>query len=295
MVLWFFNSLILFAMKKIFPTCCLILLPFLVHAEYLIYGKVTDQQDRPIPFVNVGFVGTSIGTVSSMEGEFRLYFVEMPNLSIPLRISSMGFEPIEVMLTEESIGELMHFQLKENLIQLQEAVVKSGALHTKTYGNEDEKTAIKTNLAISTQPGMNLGSEIGRKFRLGDGPNYVSSLKFFVAFNNFDSLMIRVNFYELESGKPTNVLNTKPILRLVANHKNGWVTFDLEDENLVLSGTIVASIEWVGASKRGNAFGLNISMPAVFQTHYYKYGAQNSWKVFPNMSSSMVLVVERED
>ncbi|GMQ29759.1 carboxypeptidase-like regulatory domain-containing protein [Algoriphagus confluentis] len=282
-------------MKKFLPTCCIILLPFFVHAEYLIRGKVSDEQDRPIPFVNVGFVGTSIGTVSSMEGEFRLYFAEMPDLSIPLRISCMGFEPIEVMLTEENFEQPLHFGLKENPIQLQEAVVKSGALHTKTYGNEDEKTAIKTNLAISSQPGMNLGAEIGRKFRLGDEPNFVSSLKFFVAFNNFDSLMIRVNFYELESGKPAKVLNAKPILREVLDHKSGWVTFDLEDENLVLSGSIVASIEWVGASKRGNAFGLNISMPAIFQTHYYKYGAQNSWKVFPNMSSSMVLVVERED
>ena len=282
-------------MQKFLPTCCLILLPFLVQAEYLIRGKVTDEQDRPIPFVNVGFVGTSIGTVSTVEGEFALYLSEMPDQSIPLRISCMGFEPLEVMFTEESFGEPLHFQLKENVIQLQEAVVKSGAFQTKTYGNEDEKTAMKTNLAISSQLGMNLGAEIGRKFRLGDEPNYVSSLKFFVAFNNFDPLMIRVNFYELESGKPSKVLNPKPILREVVGHKSGWVTFDLEDENLVLSGSIVASIEWVGASKRGNAFGLNISMPAVFQTHYYKYGAQNTWKVFPNMSSSMVLVVGRED
>jgi hypothetical protein len=61
------------------------------------------------------------------------------------------------------------------------------------------------------------------------------------------------------------------------------------------SGTIVASVEWIGASNRGNKFGLNISMPALFQTHYYKYGAQNNWKVYPNMSSSMVLVVESEE
>jgi hypothetical protein len=282
-------------MKKLLPTCYLILLPFLVQAEYMIRGKVTDEQDRPIPFVNVGFVGTSIGTVSTVEGEFVLYLSEMPDQSIPLRISCMGFEPVEAMLTEGSFDEFLHFRLKENAIQLQELVIRAGALKTKEYGNDDEKTAMRTNLAISSQPGMNLGAEIGRKFRLGDEPNYVSSLKFFVAFNNYDSLMIRVNFYSLESGKPSKVLNPKPILREVVGHKSGWVTFDLADENLVFSGSIVASIEWVGASKRGNAFGLNISMPAIFQTHYYKYGAQNSWKVFPNMSSSMVLVVETAD
>ncbi len=207
----------------------------------------------------------------------------------------MGYEALEMVLTENSLAEPLAIKLKESAILLQELVVKSGLLTTKEHGNEDEKTAMKTNLAISSQPGMNLGAEIGRKFRLGDKPNYVSGLKFFVAFNNFDSLMIRVNFYALESGKPSKVLNPKPILREVVGHKSGWVTFDLADENLVFSGSIVASVEWVGASTRGNVFGLNISMPAVFQTHYYKYGAQNTWKVFPNMSSSMVLVVETED
>lgn len=282
-------------MKKFLYTCCFILFPFLVQAEYLISGKVTDEQNRPIPFVNVGFVGTSIGTVSTISGEFTLYLDEIPDSTIPLRISCMGYEPLEIVLTEGSFSQTFLVKLKEDSILLQEMVVKSGVLTTKEYGNSDEKTAMKTNLAISTQPGMNLGAEIGRKFRLGEELNFVSSLKFYVAFNNFDSLMIRVNFYELESGKPSKVLNPKPILREVVGHKSGWVTVDLEDENLVLSGTIVASVEWVGASKRGSAFGLNISMPALMQTHYYKYGAQNNWKVFPNMSSSMVLIVEKED
>lgn len=279
-------------MKKLLSTCCFIVLPFIVQAEFLITGKVTDENDRPIPFVNIGFVGTSIGTVSAVEGDFILYLNEIPDNKIPLKISCMGFEPVEMILSDENYTKPLNIKLKENTLVLQEMVVKSGILVTKEYGNKDEKTAMKTNLAISDKPNMNLGAEIGRKFRLGDEPNFISKLKFYVGFNNFDTLMFRVNFYELESGEPSKFLNQKPILRQVIAHKSGWVTFDLEEENIVLSGTIVASIEWVGASKRGNSFGLNISMPALFQTHYYKYGAQNKWKVFPNMSSSMVLIAE---
>jgi hypothetical protein len=272
-----------------------ILLSHIAQAEYLVKGKVTNEQDQPIPFVNIGFVGTSIGTVSTVNGNFVLNLTEIPDKSIPLRISCMGFEPVDLVLTAEIITQPVNVKLKEKTLLLEEMVVKPGKLKTKEYGNDSENTSMKTNLAISDKPNMNLGAEIGRKFRLGKEPNFLSKMKFYVGYNNFDTLMIRVNFYEIKSGKPENTLHHQPIVRQVVNHKSGWVTFDLEEEDIVLSGSIVASIEWIGASKKGNNFGLNISMPALFQTHYYKYGAQNKWKVFPNMSSSMVLVVESEN
>ena len=282
-------------MKSFLLVFCLLMLHDISRAEYLIKGKVVDQQGQPIPFVNVGFVGTPIGTVSSENGEFELYLSEMPDIKIPLRFSCMGYEPMEVEVDAERILQPIYIKLTESTIILEEMVVRPTTLKTKEYGNSDEKTAIKTNLAISNKPNMNLGAEIGRKFRLGKDPNYISKLKFHVGYNNFDTLLIRVNFYEIESGTPAKTLHRKPILRKVVGHKSGWVTFDLEEENLVLSGTIIASVEWIGASRQGSKFGLNISMPALFQTHYYKYGAQNKWKVYPNMSSSMVLVVESEE
>lgn len=266
-----------------------------VHGQYLITGKVTDSEHQPIPYVNIGFAGTFIGTVSTAQGDFSLSLNEIPEKAIPLTFSCMGYASREVQLSAEPINQILQVQMEARSIELQELIVKSGAFKKREYGNNDETTAMKTNLAISDKPNMNLGAQIGRKFRLGDTENYVSKLKFYVAFNNFDSLLIRVNFYEIESGKPGRQLNSKQIVRHVINHKRGWVTFDLEDENIVLSGTIVAAIEWIGAGQRGSAFGLNINMPALFQTHYYRYGAQNTWKVFPNMSASMLLMVETAD
>lgn len=282
-------------MKALLTSILLIALAFSVRAEWVIKGQVTDSLNQPIPYVNIGFVGTSIGTVSTEDGEFVLFLSEIPDLSVPLRISCMGYEAVELLLSAESNSQPLRIQLHESTTLLQEQVVRPQGWKTVELGNDNEKTGMKTNLAISSQPNMNLGAEIGRKFRLGDDPSYLSKLKFFVAFNNFDTLLIRVNFYELESGKPTKIIQQKPILRQVVDHQSGWVTVDLEEENLMASGTIVASVEWIGASKRGSKFGLNISMPALFQTHYYKYGAQNNWKVYPNMSSSMVLEVEAKE
>jgi hypothetical protein len=157
-------------MKNFGFTFCLILLPFIAQAEFLVKGKVTDLQNQPIPFVNVGFVDTTIGTISTVEGEFVLYLSELPDNTIPLRFSCMGFEPMELVLIAESISDPMHIKMKESTILLQEMVVKPSVLETIEYGNKDEKTSLITNLAINAQPNMNLGAEIGRKFRLGKEP-----------------------------------------------------------------------------------------------------------------------------
>lgn len=282
-------------LKNFLYIFCFIMLSNFAQAEYLVKGKVTDVYDRPIPFVNIGFVGTSIGTVSNVNGEFLLYLDEIPDNNSPLKFSCMGFEPRQLVLKAEDVSDELNIKLMENTLLLQEFIVKPKTLKKKEYGNHSENTSMKTNLAINEKPDMNLGAEIGRKFRLGKNLKYILKLKFFMGYNNFDTLIIRVNFYEIESGIPAQALHQKPIIRQVVGQKSGWVTFDLEEENLAMSGTIVASIEWIGASKKGNKFGLNISMPALRQTHYYKFGAQNNWKVFPNMSSSMVLIVESNE
>lgn len=270
----------------------MLLLPHLLFAEIIFKGKVTDQDGLPIPFVNIGFVGTSIGTVSSPDGGFALHLVEIPSNNSPLRFSCIGYEAVEVKLNEGLAKTLLEVELKEATIALREVVVRPGGLKTKEFGNTNENTAMKTNLAISTKPNMNLGAEVGRKFRLGDREHYINTLKFYVSFNNFDTLTLRINFYEVASGKPDKLLNQQPIVRQLIAHQKGWANFDLMKEDIVLTGTVVATVEWVGASKKGNAFGLNITMPAAFQTHYYKYGAQNDWKVFRNMSTSMVLIAD---
>lgn len=263
-----------------------------LNAQQIIKGKIQDEMNNTIPFVSVGFVGTSIGTVADINGIFLLNLNQPLRENIPLRFSCVGFEPIELIITNTDSIIVRDIELKQATIGLEEVVVRSETVAIKTNGNHSENTAIKTNLALSKQPNMNLGAEVGRKFRLSNKRHLITGLKFFMAYNNYDTLMLRINFYETNMNKPTRALNGKSIIRQVTGVKSGWVNFDLTEENILLSGTVVASVEWVGASKRGNAFGLNISMPAPAQTHYYKYGAQNTWKVFPGMSTSMVLTSE---
>jgi len=282
-------------MKKMIKTLTWIFLLtgcFHLNAQLIINGKILDEINQPIPFVSIGFVGTSIGTVADINGVFKLSLSQPVSENIPLRFSCIGFESVELFINgKDSILNIFPI-LKQVTIGLEEVVIRSKMIEIKSNGNKSENTAIKTNLAISNQPNMNLGAEVGRKFRLSNKEHLITGLKFYMAFSNYDTILLRINFYDLKMAKPDRILNSNSIIRMVTGVSSGWVSFDLTDENIVLTGNVVASVEWIGASKKGNAFGLNISMPAPAQTHYYKYGAQNNWKVFPGMSTSMVLASE---
>ncbi len=256
-------------------------------------GSVSDEQQRPVPFVSIGFVNTNIGTVSDMQGNFTLNLNEFPLGSQTLRLSCIGYQAIEIVINESS-NEKLHITMLESITELTEVVVRPTRTVTKLKGNKSEDTAIKTNLAISREPNMNLGSAVGRRFGMDNSLNFLKTFKFFVAANNFDTVLVRVTFHAIEKGKPGKPLHQTGIYQPIVQHKRGWVAIDLSPYALVVQEDLIAVVEWVSASKKGNVFAFNISMPALLQTHYYKYGAQNTWKAFRNMSSSMLLEYECE-
>jgi hypothetical protein len=69
------------------------------QGQIKIEGVVFDQFDDPIPYTSVGIVKKNIGTSSTEEGSFSFY-VTNNELLDTLEISSIGFEPIEISVTD---------------------------------------------------------------------------------------------------------------------------------------------------------------------------------------------------
>ncbi|MCD8043896.1 MAG: carboxypeptidase-like regulatory domain-containing protein [Tannerellaceae bacterium] len=90
---------------------------------FTIEGKVTDPYTyAPIPFVAIGITGTSTGTITNMDGSFRL---QIPDslLSSSIRFSHLGYEPLEI--ENKTIANEIHsFTLEPKIISLQEVVVR---------------------------------------------------------------------------------------------------------------------------------------------------------------------------
>lgn len=79
-------------------------------------GKVTDHNGSPVPGATVTVEGTTIGTITDMEGN---YSITIPNNAKQLSYSFIGFDPQTLPVS----GNTMNVTLQENKAALDEVVV----------------------------------------------------------------------------------------------------------------------------------------------------------------------------
>jgi TonB family protein len=81
-------------------------------------GKVTSAEDNSaLPGVNVVIKGTSVGTITDLEGNFQ---IELPNEETTLVFSFIGLESVE---TEANASESLNVMMTTDQSQLSEVVV----------------------------------------------------------------------------------------------------------------------------------------------------------------------------
>jgi TonB-linked SusC/RagA family outer membrane protein len=87
-----------------------------VQQEKTITGKVTDEKGTTIPGATVVIKGTTIGTITDVEGLFNL---SVPEESKLLVVSFVGYQKSEIVL-----GSLTHFNITliENIVDIEEVV-----------------------------------------------------------------------------------------------------------------------------------------------------------------------------
>ena len=212
----------------------------------VITGKITNHDtDKPLEYVNIGVVGEPVGTISDMQGDFRLDIKGLPN-NKEVRFSMIGFES-----KTYTIGELLD---KENNIEL---AVKVFAIEEVTITPRKKIRKVGTTACSmrsicgwsGTQRGK--GHEIGTKIELGDSPVSIKTLHVRLFHQSFDSSLFRLHIRDIADELPQNELLRENIY-IVVTRESGWVEFDLRPYNLILSGDIVLTLEWI------NVFGLNM-------------------------------------
>lgn len=129
-LIFYFYSLRLFVKRlfqcRFFPiTFCLLMLLALVGQaqETVISGKVTDAASGdPIPFANVLFKGSTVGTTTDFDGKF-LIKTTSPKDSIIA--SYIGYKP-KAKIIKRGITQIINFQLEEDVTRLKEIVFTAG-------------------------------------------------------------------------------------------------------------------------------------------------------------------------
>ena len=153
-------------------------------------GKVTDNKGEPLPGASVIVQGTTIGTVTNMQGN---YSITIPNNASQLNYSFIGYNLQTLPIT----GNIMNVALEESEMKLDEVAVVgygtqkklslSGALQGKVAGVSVDKSEMKIrgtrSLAVPTAQVDNqttVNFEIKTPYTIkSDNKNYTVDIEFY--------------------------------------------------------------------------------------------------------------------
>lgn len=100
-----------------------LLFPLAGWAQTTVTGKVTDANSGdPIPFANVLFKGTSVGTTTDFDGN---YTIKTSSPSDSLQASYVGYKP-KIKTVKKGTAQVINFQLEELSTNLDEIVLTAG-------------------------------------------------------------------------------------------------------------------------------------------------------------------------
>ena len=262
-----------------------------INIKGTVYDELTKE---PIAYVALGIAGTTMGTVTDESGQF--IFENMPTTVNPeaeIIFTSLGYNDLIMPVSAFSAPGLNIF-MSPKAYELEEVLVYDYSGEINIHGKGKVNTKMSVNFALDGKVNQNLGSEIGRRFKIKD-QSMLRTLKFYLSQNNFTGVKFRVNVYDARKKRSLTPINKKEIIIALTEKKKGWVAVDLSPYNIIAKENVVVAIEWIAAEKGGSRLNIPITMPSLGNTHYYKYGSKNNWKVFGNMSAAMVLeVMEKE-
>ena len=120
-----------------------------------ITGKVTDENNEGLPGVNIVVKGTTIGTVTDVEGNYRL---TAPDDAETLVFSSVGYLTQEVSIANQTV---INLQMSPDIQSLEEIVVVGYGTQRK----QDLTGSISTvdGAVLSTAPPANLSNSLAGK------------------------------------------------------------------------------------------------------------------------------------
>ncbi|MGQ1784895.1 MULTISPECIES: SusC/RagA family TonB-linked outer membrane protein [unclassified Saccharicrinis] len=111
---------------------------FIQQEEVKIQGTIVDQTGAPIPGVSIVIKGTSIGTITDIDGNFSL----KASINSSIVVSFIGFATQEIVVTPQT--SQLNIVLKEDIAKLDEVVVVG-------YGTQKKETVTGSLSSVSSE------------------------------------------------------------------------------------------------------------------------------------------------
>lgn len=256
-----------------------LLLTGAAHGQTLTGTVTAASAAEPIPYANLGIPGKSVGTVADEHGAYQLAYTAA-NLTDTVRISSVGYEPQNVLLRELVARPVV--RLTQAAVGLTAVRVQAPGLYKRnhTLGCTSNSEAV-----ISKLKADHLGAEMGMVVTLKRKPTKILTANFNVLYNQPDTLRFRVNLYKLlANGKPSEEkLLTRNLVVTTASRAaaKAPLTIDLAPDQLVVDEDFLLTLEWIGGGDvEGVSKNLAFSSALGYGsgTIYFRKTSQDDWE-----------------
>ncbi|MFN1836134.1 carboxypeptidase-like regulatory domain-containing protein [Balneola sp. MJW-20] len=226
-------------MKKLLSVFILIVIPLSLNAMQEVRGLVEDlSTGEPIPFVNIGIIKLSSGTVSDESGNFRLNYKDE---SDRITFSAIGYEVRDI-----TVRELKD----EAVVRMSPVVYDLEEVGVEARGYDDPKNLGHVLRSRGQSIGFGttmLGTEIGGLIRI-DRETVINSAHFTVNHINKAPLLLRVNLYEFTEEKTGRNLLPENVI-IEAPSEPGLINVDLTKYNLSTDQDVLLTLEWIKGVK----------------------------------------------
>lgn len=220
-------------------------------SQILITGKVLGAKDKlPIAFTNIGILNSAVGTISELDGSFSINIPTRYSKS-KLLLASLGYTRVN--LSVDSIKNTGHIvvYLEEMATELNQVTVRGKKSFRKfRLGNDKSEGGSVYADTITAGSAMAVLIENNKGYTGLSYPANVEQTRLRIRMNTFKEFKIRIRLYDVDpgTGMPGKDILNKSIIK-TSNLKNGWLTFDLVEHNIVVNGPFYLTFEWIVEKK----------------------------------------------
>lgn len=270
----------------------MIIFPLELFGQFL-QGVVLDAQTKePLEYVGVGVLNTRMGASTDERGYFKFEVREHDPSSI-VRISMIGYEAQRFSI-RELLNNDQNILLNETSYDIKEVTITPS--EERTIGAK----GFSRFAGWSGWSGMHVrkGYEIGIRLELGDKPVKIKNLNVLLHRQAFDTSYYRLHIRTMKDTLILDELLNENIMIPLTN-ESGWAQINLESYNLIMSGDIALTLEWLNVQGVNTDREMKIndrkqSAYILFKnqkkhTGLYRWGTEAKWNINKENSPSIYL------
>ncbi len=212
-----------------------LLCPVAVWSQVTISGKVIDQNNEALPYVNIGIVNTYIGTISEVDGSFRIVIPEnFRNRQITFSMVGYKRQSIDISELSDTDSTVV---LEEDVINLDEVVISG----TRQKLSIEKLGTRKWNAHRFMTDSIYAGAAISKKIEFPEEFGVIQYVRIGYK-NSIQGLKMRFTFYASQNNRPARLLQSQQIISEL-KVQDGFHKVDLSVYQIMVEGDFFLILE----------------------------------------------------